>query len=116
MVQQMELDRTFAALSDGTRRDILSRLGSGPATLGELAAPAGMTLTGIAKHVQVLEAAGLVATRKVGRARECRLGAHGLEPALDWITHYQQLWERRLDGLELYFTLKNGTLQKGTEQ
>src|SRR6187431_1817478 len=108
MVQQMELDRTFAALSDGTRRVILSRLGTGPATLGELAAPAGMTLTGIAKHVQVLEAAGLVATRKVGRARECRLGTEGLQPALDWIAHYQQLWERRLDGLEVYFTLQKG--------
>src|SRR4051794_7524432 len=101
MVQQMELDRTFAALSDGTRRSILSRLGTGPATLGELAATSALTLTGVAKHVQVLEAAGLVATRKVGRTRECRLGTEGLQPAMDWITHYQELWERRLDGLEL---------------
>ncbi|MCA4133967.1 helix-turn-helix transcriptional regulator [Arthrobacter sp. M4] len=111
MVQQEILDKTFAALSDATRRAILVRLGQGPASIGELAEPAGMTLTGLKKHVQVLEDAGLVVTEKVGRSRECRLGTEHLEEALGWINRYQRLWERRLDGLEAYFLLKKGTEQ-----
>jgi DNA-binding transcriptional ArsR family regulator len=103
------LDRLFAALSDPTRRGILTRLGSGPATIGELAEPAGMSLTGLKKHVQVLEDAQLVSTQKVGRSREVRLGTERLDDAVEWITFYQRLWERRLDGLEVYFTLKKGT-------
>lgn len=102
MVQQQllddRLDRAFAALSDPTRRGILSRLGEGPATLGELAEPTGMTLTGLSKHVQVLEEAELVTTEKVGRARQVRLGTERLDDAMQWITFYQRLWERRLDG------------------
>ena len=109
MVQQQVLDRAFAALSDSTRRDILTRLGDGPATIGELAEPFGMTLTGLKKHVNVLEAAGLVTTTKVGRSRECRLGSERLDDVMHWITLYQRLWERRLDGLEAYFTLEKGT-------
>jgi DNA-binding transcriptional ArsR family regulator len=110
MVQQTDvLDRTFAALSDTTRRDILVRLGDGPATIGELAGPAGMTLTGLKKHVQVLEDAGLVSTQKVGRSRQCRLGSERMDDAMAWLTFYQRLWERRLDGLEAYFTLQKGT-------
>ena len=109
MVQQQVLDRAFAALSDSTRRDILTRLGDGPATIGELAEPFGITLTGLKKHVNVLEAAGLVTTTKVGRARECRLGSERLDDVMHWITLYQRLWERRLDGLEAYFTLEKGT-------
>jgi DNA-binding transcriptional ArsR family regulator len=113
MVQQnvleSQLDRAFAALSDPTRRGILTRLGNGPATIGELAEPAGMTLTGLKKHVQVLEDAGLVTSEKVGRSREVRLGTERLDDAMQWITFYQRLWERRLDGLEVYFTLKKGT-------
>lgn len=109
MVQQQTLDRAFAALSDSTRRGILTRLGEGPATIGELAEPFGMTLTGIKKHVQVLEDAGLVSTAKVGRSRECRLGGERLDDAMTWIVFYQRLWERRLDGLDAYFTLKKGT-------
>lgn len=109
MVQQQTLDRAFAALSDSTRRGILIRLGDGPATIGELAEPFGMTLTGIKKHVQVLEDAGLVSTAKVGRSRECRLGGERLDDAMTWIVFYQRLWERRLDGLDAYFTLKKGT-------
>ena len=108
MVQQDVLDRTFSALSDSTRRGILLRLGEGPATIGQLAEPSGMTLTGMKKHVQVLEDAGLVVSEKVGRSRQCRLGDERLEEAMTWITYYQKLWERRLDGLELYFTLKKG--------
>ncbi|MHA6669366.1 ArsR/SmtB family transcription factor [Homoserinimonas sp. A447] len=113
MVQQQvldgQLDRAFGALSDPTRRGILTRLGNGPATIGELAEPADMTLTGLKKHVQVLEHAGLVTTEKVGRSRSVRLGTERLDDAMQWITFYQRLWERRLDGLEVYFTLKKGT-------
>lgn len=110
MVQQSAvLDRAFAALSDATRRDILTRLGDGPATIGQLAEPAGMTLTGLKKHVQVLEDAGLVVTEKVGRSRQCRLGDERLDDVMAWLAFYQRLWERRLDGLEAYFTLKRGT-------
>ena len=116
MVQQQLLDRAFAALADETRRGILTRLGDGPATITELATPAGMTLTGIRKHVDVLEAAGLVATEKVGRVRQCRLGTERLDDAMAWIGFYQRLWERRLDGLEAYFTLHGDTTNdtKGT--
>ncbi len=109
MVQQQVLDRAFAALSDSTRRGILTRLGEGPATIGELAEPIGMTLTGLKKHVQVLEDAGLVTTEKIGRSRQCRLGTDRLDDAMEWIVFYQRLWERRLDGLEAYFTLEKGT-------
>jgi DNA-binding transcriptional ArsR family regulator len=109
MVHQQVLDRAFAALADSTRRAVLTRLGEGPATIGELAAPSGMTLTGMKKHVQVLEDAGLVSTRKVGRTRQCRLGSERLDDAQAWITFYQRLWERRLDGLEAYLTLQEGT-------
>ena len=102
------LDRIYSALADSTRRDILTRLGEGPATIGELAEPHGMTLTGMKKHVQVLEDAGLVSTEKVGRSRQCRLGEERLDDAMAWISFYQRLWERRLDGLEAYFTLQKG--------
>jgi DNA-binding transcriptional ArsR family regulator len=104
MVQQDVLDRTFAALADSTRRGILARLGEGPATIGELAEPTGMTLTGLNKHVRVLEDAGLVTTAKV-----CRLGTERLDEAMEWITLYQGLWERRLDGLEAYLLLTTDT-------
>jgi DNA-binding transcriptional ArsR family regulator len=68
-----------------------------------------MTLTGLKKHVQVLEEAGLVTTEKVGRSRQCRLGTERLDDAMAWISFYQRLWEHRLDGLDAYFTLKKGT-------
>ncbi|MEU8656852.1 metalloregulator ArsR/SmtB family transcription factor, partial [Actinoplanes philippinensis] len=106
MVQQAVLDRVFAALSDPTRRGVLVRLGDGPATVGELAEPTGMTLTGMKKHVQVLEDAGLVVTEKVGRTRQCRLSTAPLDDAMAWISFYQRLWARRLDGLDAYFTMR----------
>jgi DNA-binding transcriptional ArsR family regulator len=106
MVQQDVLDRVFASLADPTRREVLVRLGRGPATVGELAGPAGMTLTGMKKHLRVLEEAGLVVTAKVGRSRQCRLGSERLDDALAWIAFYQRLWERRLDGLDAYLTMK----------
>ena len=107
MVQQQELDRAFAALADETRRGILVRLGDGPATISQLAEPTGMTLTGIRKHVDVLVDAGLVTTEKVGRTRQCRLGDERLDDVMAWIAFYQRLWERRLDGLQTYFTLRD---------
>lgn len=113
MVQQQHLDEVFAALSDATRRAVLARLGEGPATIGQLAEPHGITLTGMKKHVQVLEHAGLVVSEKVGRARQCHLGTERLDDAMAWISFYQRLWERRLDGLELYFTLQRDDDPKG---
>ena len=108
MVRQEVLDRAFAALADPSRRDVLQRLGSGSASVSELAAAARMTVTGMAKHVHVLEEAGLVTTEKVGRTRRCRLGDERLDDVMAWLSHYQRLWERRLDGLEAYFTLQKG--------
>ena len=96
----------FASLADATRRAVLLRLGEGPATVGELAEPSGMTVTGMKKHIQVLEDAGLVVTEKVGRARQCRLAPAPLDSAMAWISFYQRLWGRRLDGLDAYFTLR----------
>ncbi len=91
------LDRTFFALSDPTRRQILERLGSGPATIGELAQPFGLTLNGVKKHVRILEDVELVITMKVGRARQCRLGPARLDDARSWIDEYRRSWEARLD-------------------
>jgi DNA-binding transcriptional ArsR family regulator len=91
------LDRTFFALSDPTRRLILERLGAGPATIGELAAPFGLTLNGVKKHVGILEDVELVVTTKVGRARQCRLGPARLDDASRWIDAYRRTWEERLD-------------------
>jgi len=111
MVQYQEtLDRTFSALSDPTRRAILERLGRGPATIGELAEPFDMSLTGLKKHVRVLEEADLVTTEKVGRTRECRLGPGQLEDATRWIETHRRRWERRLDRLEGYIEKKRSGL------
>jgi DNA-binding transcriptional ArsR family regulator len=97
------LDATFFALSDPKRRGILERLGRGPATLGQLAGPSGLTLNGIKKHVGVLELAGLVETEKVGRVRECRLGrATTLGEAGEWIEAHRRAWEVRLDRFERF--------------
>jgi DNA-binding transcriptional ArsR family regulator len=108
MVQYAVLDRTFSALADPTRRQILNRLGHGPASISELAQPFGMSLTGIKKHVQILEDARLVATEKVGRTRRCRLGPEQLDDAVRWIEIYRKQWERRLDGLEAYLEGRKG--------
>lgn len=96
------LDRTFFALSDPTRRGILERLGRGPATIGELAKPLGLTLNGVKKHVGILEEVDLVVTAKVGRARECRLGPAQLEDATRWMEDYRRAWQRRLDRFGSY--------------
>ena len=108
MVQYQVLDRAFSALSDPTRRQILDRLGRGPASITELAEPFGMSLTGLKKHVQILEEANLVTSEKVGRTRQCRLGPEQLEDAVNWIEMYRQQWNRRLEGLEAYLEEKRG--------
>jgi DNA-binding transcriptional ArsR family regulator len=97
MVQHQEIDRTFSALADPTRRDLLERLSRGSATISELAEPYGISLTGCKKHVQVLEDAGLVSTEKVGRARRCSLGPRRLEDVEEWIGIYRRMLEERLD-------------------
>jgi DNA-binding transcriptional ArsR family regulator len=108
MVKYSPLDRTFAALSDPTRRHILDRLAEGPATLGELARPFDMTLPGLMKHVRVLEAAQLVVTEKQGRTRQCRLGSDHLDDAARWIQTYRRRWEGRLDRLGGYLERQKG--------
>ena len=94
------LDASFAALSDTTRRGILERLGQADASISELAQAFRMTLTGMKKHVGVLEEAGLVATRKVGRVRTCTLGRRRLGDEAAWIERYRQLWDARFDELD----------------
>ena len=96
------IDRTFFALSDPTRRGILERLGGGPATIGELAEPFGLTLNGVKKHVAVLEEVDLVVTAKVGRARECRLGPAQLDEASGWMDAYRRTWQQRMDRFGTY--------------
>jgi len=96
------LDRTFFALSDPTRRGILERLAGGPATVGQLAEPLGLTLNGVKKHVGILEDVDLVITAKVGRARECKLGPAHLQDATQWIGAYRRAWEGRLDRFGAY--------------
>jgi DNA-binding transcriptional ArsR family regulator len=114
MVRYSTLDRTFAALSDPTRRDILDRLAEGPATLGELARPFDMTLPGLMKHVRVLEEARLVVTEKKGRTRECRLGSEQLDDAAEWIETHRRRWERRLDRLGGYLERQKGAPRRAT--
>ncbi len=100
MVQyQTQLDRTLAALADPTRRGILERLGRGSATITQLAQPLGMSLTGMKKHVRILEAVELVRSRKEGRARRCSLGTRRLEELERWIASYRELLDGRLDRL-----------------
>jgi DNA-binding transcriptional ArsR family regulator len=109
MVQYLPaLDDAFAAVADPTRRGILEMLGGKDASISELAAKFEITLTGIKKHVQILEHAGLVATRKVGRVRTCRLGAHRLEQEAAWIAKYRQMLESRLDGLDEFLERTKG--------
>jgi DNA-binding transcriptional ArsR family regulator len=113
MVQYAHLDRTFAALADPTRLGILERLGQGSATITELADPFGISLTGLKKHVRVLEDARLVTTEKVGRARRCSLGPQRLEDVEQWIDTYRRMLDERLDR---FGELLERTKEKGAEQ
>lgn len=103
MVQysQAHFDASFGALSDATRRGILEQLAHADASITALAERFQMTLTGMKKHVGVLEKAGLVTTEKVGRVRTCRLGQRGLEAEAAWIERHRQLWAARFDELDL---------------
>ena len=101
MVQySSRLDASFAALSDATRRGVLEQLWHGDASITALAERFHMTLTGMKKHVGVLEQAGLVTTEKVGRVRTCRLGQRGLDEEWAWIERYRRVWDERFDELD----------------
>ncbi len=101
MVQYpVRLDTSFAALSDATRRGVLEQLGRSDASITDLARTFHMTLTGMKKHVGVLEEAGLVTTKKVGRVRTCKLGPRRLEDETAWIERYRQLWDARFEELD----------------
>ena len=96
------LDHVFGALADPTRRAILARLGEGEASVGELARPFAMALPSLMKHIQVLEAGGLVESRKSGRVRTCRLKPAAMTHAEHWLVEQRAVWEARLDRLEAY--------------
>ncbi len=102
MVQytQPRLNASFAALSDATRRGVLEQLGRADASITDLAGKFHMTLTGMKKHVGVLEQAGFVVTQKVGRVRTCKLGLRRLEEEVAWIENYRQLWDARFEELD----------------
>ena len=102
MVQytQRHLAFVFAALADSTRRGVLEQLGRRDASITDLAGKFHMTLTGIKKHVGVLEEAGLVTTEKVGRVRTCKIGPRRLEEEMAWLERYRQLWDARFDELD----------------
>jgi DNA-binding transcriptional ArsR family regulator len=109
MVQYLpRLDAGFSALADGTRRGILERLGAGDASISDLASKFRMTLTGMKKHVQVLEDAGLITTRKSGRVRTCRLGPRRLDDETAWMTNYRRMLEARLDSLGEFLARTKG--------
>lgn len=95
------LDQTFAALSDATRRGVLLQLGRGDTSITKLAEQFHMTLTGMKKHVGILEDAGLVETEKIGRVRTCKLGPRWLETEMAWMESYKEIWDKRFDALEI---------------
>jgi DNA-binding transcriptional ArsR family regulator len=97
---QADLDASFAALSDTTRRGVLEQLGRSDASITDLAEKFQMTLAGMMKHIGVLEQAGLVATEKVGRVRTCTLGTRRLEEESAWLERHRQLWDSRFDALD----------------
>jgi DNA-binding transcriptional ArsR family regulator len=96
---ERDLDATFAALSDATRRGILARLAQGEASVSVLAAPYDISLPGVSKHLRVLERAKLIARRKDGRIYRCRLAAEPMKDAAEWIERYRQFWEQQFDAL-----------------
>ena len=102
------LDRTFAALSDPTRRAILARLAQGEASVGELAAPFDVSLPAVSKHLRVLEKAGLMRRQKEGRVHRCRLVAEPLHDAVEWLAYYERFWDEKLDALAEYLADLDG--------
>ena len=95
-----DFNASFAALADATRRGVLEQLGRAEASISDLADKFDMTLTGMKKHVGVLEQAGLVTTEKIGRVRTCRMGPRRLEEELEWIANYRQVWDARFAALD----------------
>ena len=111
------MDASFGALSDATRRGVLEQLGRSDASITDLAEKFHMTLTGMKKHVSVLEQAGLVTTEKVGRVRTCKLGPGQLQAESAWIERYRQLWDARFDALDqVVETLKRKEKVHGRKQ
>jgi DNA-binding transcriptional ArsR family regulator len=99
MLNHPQLDLVFQALADPTRRDMVERLGRGPASVSELARPLDMSLPAVLQHLQVLEASGLVSSEKTGRVRMCRIEPKTMETAEGWFAKRREIWERRLDRL-----------------
>lgn len=110
---QHGIDLTFAALSDATRRGVLERLGRADATITDLASSFHMTLTGMRKHVDVLERAGLVSTAKIGRTRTCSLGRRRLDAEAAWINRHHQVWAERFNALDA--VVAGLLLEEGTD-
>src|SRR3954454_11014124 len=106
-----QLDTTFAALSDPTRRAIVKRLADGEASVTELAAPFSMSLPAVSKHLKVLEKAGLISRGRRAQWRPCRLEPEPLKEASDWLQEYRRLWEERLDRLDEYLQTLQGKEQ-----
>jgi DNA-binding transcriptional ArsR family regulator len=106
--QRPELDVVFHALADPSRRSIVERLSLGPATVTDLAAPLPMSMPAVLQHLQVLEASGLVRSRKVGRVRTCSIEVKALRPVERWIDERRSGWERRLDRLGAYLAEDDG--------
>jgi DNA-binding transcriptional ArsR family regulator len=104
-----ELDRTFAALADPTRRAIVATLATGPRTISELAAPLPMSLVAVSKHITVLEHAGLLSRTRAGRAQVCTLVGGPLGDAAGWLDHYRSFWTTRIDSLERYLTTEESS-------
>ena len=112
-----QLNVTFAALADPTRRAILARLASGEASVTQLAAPFDMSMPAISKHLKVLERAGLIARGREAQLRPCRLEAKRLKDVADWVEHYRRFWEHSLDRLDEYLLeLKNKEKKHGRKQ
>jgi DNA-binding transcriptional ArsR family regulator len=103
-----DLNHTFAALSDATRREMLARLARGAASVGELAQGHRLSLPAVLKHLRSLERAGLVRSEKIGRVRQCRLTARPMRDAADWLDKYRALWESRLDRLAEHLRRQQG--------
>jgi DNA-binding transcriptional ArsR family regulator len=113
-MQAAVLDRTFHALSDPTRRAMVQRLSRGPATVSELAKPLAISLPAVMQHLAVLEASGVVSSRKVGRVRTCQVERRALTAAERWITDRREQWERKLDRLGEYLDATAGEDEGGT--
>jgi DNA-binding transcriptional ArsR family regulator len=117
MLKQYETrDPVFQALADGNRRRMLEQLSRGPASVSELAEPLEMSLPGVVQHLHVLEASGLVHSKKVGRVRTCRIDLAALQSAEDWLSERRAAWELRLDRLDAYLADESSASVQSDEQ